>query len=239
MINVKDLSKNYKSLKAADRVCFHVDEGAVYGLVGLNGAGKTTVIKSVTGLIKSFKGDISINGMTRANTDYKKNFAFLPELFTPHHYLTGMEYISFMSSLHGKKIDNSKIEALADRLAFKRELLNKKCRTYSKGTAQKLGLIQIIAAETPVMIFDEPMSGLDPLARSQFKEVLLEVHKSGRTVFLSTHILHDIDVMCTHVGLIHEGRMLFSDVPEVLKKKHGVASLEEAFLIEIRQEETV
>ncbi|MDR2401454.1 MAG: ABC transporter ATP-binding protein [Deferribacteraceae bacterium] len=233
MIKVENLSKAYKKNLAVKDVSFEVPVGSVYGLIGLNGAGKTTIIKTVTGLIKKFSGNITVCGIEWGRKDYRRNFVFLPELFTPHHFLTGWEYISFMNSLHDAGIDRDKTLALAEKLAFEPALLNKKCRTYSKGTAQKLGLIQVLSTPAKLLIFDEPMSGLDPLARAQFKSALIEAHEQGHTVFLSTHILHDIDTMCTHLGVINKGELLFSGTPSGFKEKNEVADLEKAFLKEI------
>jgi ABC-2 type transport system ATP-binding protein len=233
MIKVEKLTKAYKKNLAVKDVTFEVSGGAVYGLIGLNGAGKTTIIKTVTGLIKKFYGEISVCGIEWGKKDYRNNFAFLPELFTPHHFLTGWEYIAFMNSLHGEGVDRNKILALAEKLAFDPALFDKKCRTYSKGTAQKLGLMQVLGTPAKLFIFDEPMSGLDPLARSQFKAALAEAHTEGHTIFLSTHILHDIDTMCTHLGVINKGEMLFSGAPAEFKAKHGASDLEMAFLKEI------
>jgi ABC-2 type transport system ATP-binding protein len=138
-----------------------------------------------------------------------------------------------MNSLHNSGINKDAILKLAEKLAFDHTLFNKKCRTYSKGTAQKLGLIQVLSTNAKLLIFDEPMSGLDPLARAQFKQSLAEAHAQGRTIFLSTHILHDIDTMCTHLGVINRGELLFNGTPNGFKEKHGVSDLEKAFLKEI------
>jgi ABC-2 type transport system ATP-binding protein len=233
MIKVEKLTKSYKKNLAVKDATFTVAEGSVYGLIGLNGAGKTTIIKTITGLIKKFQGNISIYGIEWGKSGYRNNFVFLPELFTPHHFLTGWEYISFMNSLQSGNVDKDKILALAEKLAFDPALFDKKCRTYSKGTAQKLGLIQVLCTSAKLLIFDEPMSGLDPLARAQFKSALAEAHEQGHTVFLSTHILHDIDTMCTHLGVINKGEMLFSGTPAEFKAKHSASDLEKAFLKEI------
>jgi ABC-2 type transport system ATP-binding protein len=233
MIKVERLTKAYKKNLAVNDISLTVEEGAVYGLIGLNGAGKTTVIKTVTGLIKNFAGDISVCGIEWGKKGYKQSFVFLPELFTPHYFLTGWEYIAFMHSLHNKAVDKEEILRLAGKLAFDAALLDKKCRTYSKGTAQKLGLIQVLSTPAKLLIFDEPMSGLDPLARSHFKAALAEAHDRGHTIFLSTHILHDIDTMCTHLGVINKGNMLFSGTPPEFKAKHSASDLDEAFLKEI------
>lgn len=234
MITVKNLSKEYKKTLAVDDLSLDVPDGAVFGLIGLNGAGKTSVIKSISGLLKKFNGTIIMNSHEWGTKEYKASFAFLPELFTPHHYLTGWEYLAFMQELHNKKLDREETLLLCDALGFDRALLNAKTRTYSKGTAQKLGIIQTVSTAAPVMILDEPMSGLDPLARAQFKAVMNGVHDAGHTVFLSTHILHDIDTMCTHLGILHRGRLLFSGTPDELKGENNTESLEEAFLKEIQ-----
>jgi ABC-2 type transport system ATP-binding protein len=233
ILTIKNLRKLYKKNVAVDDVSFDIPEGAVYGLVGLNGAGKTTIIKSVTGLLKKFTGTVEIDGQKWGTTEYRRRFAYLPELFSPHFYLTGWEYINFIQKLHGASVDKDRVLELCDKLNFDRKFLDRKTNTYSKGTAQKLGVMQTICTPTKLMIFDEPMSGLDPLARAQFKSVLLAEHNSGRTILFSTHILHDIDTLCTHVGILNKGKILFSDTPQALKSKNNAADLESAFLKEL------
>ena len=233
ILKIDSLKKLYKKTLAVDKVSFNIPAGAVFGLVGLNGAGKTTIIKSITGLLKKFTGTVEIDGAKWGTTEFRKKFAYLPELFAPHYYLTGWEYLNFIQKLHNANLDRARVLELCRELKFDEKLLDKKTNTYSKGTAQKLGVIQTICTPTKFLIFDEPMSGLDPLARVQFKNVLLKEHEKGRTILFSTHILHDIDTLCTHVGILNKGVLLFCGTPAEIKQKHGVGDLEAAFLKEI------
>ncbi|KAL1110033.1 hypothetical protein AAG570_014173 [Ranatra chinensis] len=233
ILKISGLTKRYKKFTAVQDVTFEVPEGAVYGLVGLNGAGKTTTIKSITGLLKKFDGDISIAGLPWGHKDYNKEFSFLPELFTPPLYLTGMEYVKFILELHKAKVDMDLVNRMCDTLNFDKNLLDKKTKTYSKGTMQKIGLIQAVCTPAKLLILDEPMSGLDPLARARFKNLIADVNQKGTTLFLSTHILHDIDTLCSHIGILNAGRLLFNGTPAELKQKYNVTNLEDAFLKEI------
>ncbi len=233
IISISKLTKNYKTVTAVDDLTLNIPRGAVYGLAGLNGAGKTTLFKVVTGLIKKFEGSVEVAGIKWGGKGYREKFAFLPERFTPHRCLTGWEYLSFMQKLRGARPDREKVLRLCDSFGFDAGLLDKKNALYSKGTAQKLGIIQAACAPADLLVMDEPMSGLDPLARALFRTVITGPDCAGRSVLLSTHILYDIDTLCTHMGILHRGRLLFSGTTAGLKERHNTGDLEKAFLMEI------
>ena len=233
IIRVSNLKKNYKSNIAVNCVTLNVPQGAVYGLIGLNGAGKTTLIKAITGLIKKFEGSVEIAGVKWGRTGYRNNFAFLTEQFSPHRYLTGWEYLAFMWKLRGVPPDKQKAVAVCNEFGFDVALLDKKTGEYSKGTVQMLGIIQAVCSSAQLLIMDEPTAGLDPLARAKFKTGIAGINNAGHSVFLSTHILHDIDTLCTHIGILHRGQLLFNGTPAYLKERHGTENLEAAFLTEI------
>jgi len=138
---------------------------------------------------------------------------------------------------YGQRLDKGRAEAIAAKLDLDPAALGRKVRTYSKGMGQKLGLAGTFLVDVPLMILDEPMSGLDPRARVLLKDLLMEVRNAGRTIFFSSHILSDIEEICDRIGVIHDGRMVFLGTPSGFVAAHGGASLERSFLAALEQTE--
>ena len=204
--------------------------GEFFGLIGLNGAGKTTLIKSVLGLRSQRTGEISIFGRPCTDPQSKRNLAYLPERFDPPWFLTGIEFLRFSLKLYGQKIDDAVFYEYAEKLALDKAALKRRVQTYSKGMRQKLGLLGTVLTNCKLLILDEPMSGLDPRARTLVKDMLMEVKKEGRTIFLSSHILADMDEICDNVAVLHDGHIQFIGKPGALKRQTKCESLERAFL---------
>lgn len=209
---------------------FDVAEGGVFGLIGLNGVGKTTLIKTILGLRRADTGVIRIRGQDNESLESKKLAAYLPERFDPPWFLTGMEFMVFSSSLYGVKHEEEKIYAESEALALDPAVLKRRVQTYSKGMRQKLGILATLLTGAPLLILDEPMSGLDPRARALVKNMLLKLRAEGRTVFFSSHILADMKEICDRVGVMDKGRIVFLGTPEELCRKGGNDNLEQAFL---------
>ncbi len=229
-INVKALDVSYGEVKVLDAVDLSVAEGETFGLIGLNGTGKTTMIKTILGLRSCDGGEITIDGQDRRHFESKKKTAYLPERFNPPWFLSGIEFIKFSLDLYGVPFDRDHVSNMADRLSLDHKVLGNRVQTYSKGMQQKLGLIATILSACPVMILDEPMSGLDPRARTMVKDVLLAARKEGRTIFLSSHILADMDEICDTVAVLSGGKIVFNGTPETLRKTTKQDNLERAFL---------
>ncbi|MGH1399004.1 MAG: ABC transporter ATP-binding protein [Alphaproteobacteria bacterium] len=204
--------------------------GSFYGLIGLNGAGKTTLIKTILGLRQYDEGDISIFKKSNIDKNSKRNIAFLPERFDPPWFLTGLEFLRFSTKIYGVKLSDSTFCEEAEKLALDQAALARKVETYSKGMRQKLGLLATILTGCSLLILDEPMSGLDPRARALVKDMLLQTKEQGRTIFLSSHILADMDEICDVVSVLHDRTILFEGTPAALKKEAGQKNLERAFL---------
>lgn len=204
--------------------------GEFFGLIGLNGAGKTTLIKSILGLRSQREGEISIFGKPCTDSESKQNLAYLPERFDPPWFLTGIEFLRFSLKLYNQKADDALFYEYAEKLALDQKALKRRVQTYSKGMRQKLGLLGTVLTGCKLLILDEPMSGLDPRARTLVKDMLMDLKKEGRTIFLSSHILADMDEICDNVAVLHDGRIQFTGKPADLKKQTKSDNLERAFL---------
>ncbi len=229
-LNIANVGYSYNDHLAIRDVTFDVKTGEVFGLVGLNGAGKTTLMKSILGLLNNYSGQIHIFGADAADHKSRKKLTFLPEKFEPSWFLTGREFIQFSSRFYNRVLDDATIENAAKSLELDVGFLNRKVQSYSKGMRQKLGLISAFLSGCPLIMLDEPMSGLDPKARIFVKNLITDAKKQGRTVFFSSHILSDMDELCDRIGIIHARHLCFLGTPDALKKQTGENNLERAFL---------
>lgn len=232
-VNAVDVA--YGKTRVLHGIDLSIGEGETFGLMGLNGAGKTTMIKSILGLRDIMAGNITVFGADRTSDESRKHYAYLPERFDPPWFLKGMEFVRFSLSLYNAPFDDAAVRAAAQSLALDPAVLDRRVQTYSKGMRQKLGLLGTILTGCGLFILDEPMSGLDPRARAAVKDMLLETKAAGKTIFLSSHILADMDEICDRVAVLHEGRILYTGTPAGLKDQTGTESLERAFLKKIDQ----
>lgn len=229
-LKINNVSVAYNGKPAITDISLEVKSGEIFGLMGLNGAGKTSLIKCILALRNQDNGTISIFGSDREAKESKSKLAYLPEKFEPPWFLSGMEFLKFSLKLYSQKLEKEHIISAAQSLALDTDALKRKVNTYSKGMRQKLGILGTVLTGCPLFILDEPMSGLDPLARSLVKKMLVDAKANGRTIFLSSHILADMDEICDRVALLHKGEIRFVGTPEELKKKTSTANLEQAFL---------
>lgn len=229
-LEVVGISKTYGDKKVLDDVSLGLDSGELFGLIGLNGVGKTTLIKIMLDLASADKGDVFISGESSRSVASRKHLSYLPEKFQPSRYLKGFEYLSLSLSYYGMSLDKSEAEEMALALDLDPKALSMKVGSYSKGMGQKLGLVGAFMIDQPFVILDEPMSGLDPRARIHLKDMMLKMKERGKTLFFSSHILSDIDEICDRIGVIHDTKLFYTGTPEGLRKKHDEASLEKSFL---------
>ncbi len=219
---VDSLSSGYGKSNVVEDVSFSIEGGEVFGLVGLNGVGKTTLIKTILGLRDVRSGHVTHQG--------KEAIAYLPERFDPPWFLSGYDFISFSLSLYKKKISYEDAKIAAQSVSLDSSFLKKRVTTYSKGMRQKLGLLATVLTECPLLILDEPMSGLDPKARQEVKKIILSAKAAGRSVFMSSHILADIGELCDRVAVFHNKSIIFCGTPLALREKGEDKNLEKAFL---------
>lgn len=229
---VRDVSAGYGKRTVISGIDFSLVEGEVFGLIGLNGAGKTTLIKSVLGLGQC-KGHITIFDQPIGPPRSRAKLAYLPEKFQPSNLLRGWEFVELTLAYFGLKLDREAARAMCAGLDLNADVLERSVRTYSKGMGQKLGLVGTLLTGLPLLILDEPMSGLDPKARIMLKDRLLEYRGGGRTIFFSSHILADIEEICERIGVIHDGKLIFLGKPADLVAEYGAPTLERAFLAAI------
>jgi ABC-2 type transport system ATP-binding protein len=231
-ITITNITKKYGNKAVLDDVSLSLKKGEIFGLIGLNGVGKTTLIKILLDLLKADSGTIQIFGESHLDVKSRRNLCYLPEKFMPSPYLKGHEFLSLASAYYRQTYNKEQGEEKAVALDLKPEALAQKVSRYSKGMGQKLGLISTLLSETPLLILDEPMSGLDPKARIYLKRALQAYRDKGHTVFFSSHILADMEQICDRIAVLHEGKILFNGTPAAFKKTYHAKgrTLEETFL---------
>jgi len=229
-LNLDSVSVSYGMKSVVDKVNLSVKSGEVFGLMGLNGAGKTTIIKSILGLRDQNEGTVEIYGQPKLSKASKACISYLPEKFEPPHFLTGMEFLAFSLRLYNQPFDKSEMIMAAESLALNPTDLDRRVNLYSKGMRQKLGLMGTLLTGASLFILDEPMSGLDPRARANVKKTIDDMRHKERTIFLSSHVLADMDEICDRVALLHNGVVSYVGTPNDLKISTRADNLEQAFL---------
>jgi ABC-2 type transport system ATP-binding protein len=226
MIKVSKLSKFYGKTKIVNELNLEVKKGAMFGFLGPNGAGKTTTIKILVGLNKPTGGEIEIGG-ENINEISKKNIGFMPEDPYFYDHLTALEFLKFMKNLFPQEGKDPKI--ILEMVGLKKAI-NVKIDHFSKGMKQRLGLAQAIINDPDYLFLDEPLDGLDPIGRREFKQILLNLKKQGKTIFFNSHILSDVEEICDEIGIINKGKLIYSGP---VKKFAGTKTLEDAFVEKI------
>jgi ABC-2 type transport system ATP-binding protein len=222
IIQTNQLSKSYGRSRGIIDVTFDIQEGEVFGFLGPNGAGKTTTMRTLMGLLHANSGNAKIGGLDcwTQSTEVKKLVGYLPGEFAFDPGLRGAQIIEYLGHLRGG-VDQAYLRSLVERLGFDP---SKRFREYSHGNKQKLGLVQAFMHKPRLLILDEPTSGLDPLNQQEFYTMVAEVRAGGRTVFLSSHILPEVEHTCDRVAIIREGRLVRIDHVSSLKdiRQHDV-----------------
>lgn len=233
MIEIKNLSKTYNEQPAVDNLSLIVPRGSIFGFLGPNGAGKTTTIKMLVGINRPDSGSILINKGSPIDPRVRQKIGFTPE--EPHFYdqLTGLEFLKFTNNLFQSKLQSiSELEIILKKTGIY-EARNKKIREYSKGMKQRLGFGQALVNNPEYIFLDEPLEGLDPIGRMEIKAILKELKMEGRTIFFNSHILSDVENICDQIGIIHNGRLIYSGSINEFKKN---LPLEEQFVKTIKRQ---
>ena len=225
-IKTEALSKTYlkglrqRKVLALNNLSLTVDDGEIFGFLGPNGAGKSTTIKLLCDLIRPTSGRAAILGLDVRRPEARRQMGYLPENPNFYAFLTGWELLEFHGTLHGmvqpliQEYGKRLLEMLELSDAAKRPL-----RTYSKGMVQRLGIAAALIHDPQVLIFDEPMSGLDPVGRRLVADLMLDMRDRGKVVFFSTHILHDVEVICDRIGIITNGESRFTGtLPDMISE---------------------
>ena len=214
MIEVQGLTKNYGSKRGISDVSFQVEEGHVFGFLGPNGAGKTTTIRLLMALLKADAGSARIAGLDswEKSVEIKRLIGYVPGEPALDPNLTGGQILEYFAHLRGG-VDHAYLKQLVERFELD---TSRKFRQYSTGNKRKVVLIQAFMHRPRLLILDEPTSGLDPLNQKEFDRMVFEARNEGRTVFLSSHVLSEVEKTCATVGIIRDGSLVrIGDVAEV------------------------
>jgi ABC-2 type transport system ATP-binding protein len=215
VLKVEDLHKSFKLgfipkiKKILKGISLSVEEGEIFGYLGPNGAGKTTTIKCILGLVRPEKGNIEIFGLHPFSLQAKEKIGYLPENPYFYDYLTASEFLDFCSQLFlmGKKEREERVKELLQLVGLEKAL-DLQLRKFSRGMLQRVGLAQALLNSPSLVILDEPLGGLDPLGRKEVRDIIVRLKEEGKTVFLSSHILQDIEMVCDRVAIIVSGEIV-------------------------------
>lgn len=234
MIEARSLTMIYgNGKKATDDISFNIKAGEIVGFAGPNGAGKTTVIKMLAGILKPTSGTAVINGfdINKDPVKAKMSFAYIADNPDILIQLTGLEYLNFIADMYEVKeeVRKEKIKTLSERFGMS-DVLNTQMREYSHGMRQKLMVISALIHDPPAWILDEPMTGLDPSAAFELKQMMREHAKEGNAVLFSTHVLEVAEQLCDRIIIINNGKVVSEGTLEYLKLTNPRMTLEEIFV---------
>jgi ABC-2 type transport system ATP-binding protein len=209
-ISIRGLSKRYGLLTALKDLNLDVARGEIFGFLGLNGAGKTTTIRLLLDLLRPTSGNAFIFGYNcwKQSLETRARIGYLPGELGLYLDLTGLETLDFLAGLNRRRVDKQHRQALCDRLELARSDLRRRLREYSTGMKRKLGIIQAFQAKPPLVILDEPTEGLDPLMQESFYGLLADIKREGGTVFMSSHVLSEVERVCDRIALLRKGEMV-------------------------------
>lgn len=220
-VSTSGAGKDYGSRTVLHDVSFAVPEGTCVALIGHNGAGKTTLMKLMLGLIRPTRGRVEVLGQdpAAANSDFRAALGFLPENVAFHDQMTGLDTLRFFAGL--KNANPGEIHGLLTRVGLTRAA-DQKVKTYSKGMRQRLGLAQALLGRPKLLLLDEPTTGLDPVLRTEFFEIIRNLTASGTTVVLSSHILTELEARTDLAAIMREGRLVAYGDLESLRREAGL-----------------
>ena len=230
------LVKRFGARRALDGASMEVAPGAAMGLAGANGAGKTTFIKCALDLCAADAGSVEIFGTDSRQAAARARLAYVPERFVPPYYLLGREFLAMTLELGGARFVHARAAALAAELDLDPQALERPVRQLSKGMTQKLGLAACFLLERDLYVLDEPMSGLDPAGRVAVKSVMARLNRRGSALIFTTHVLADVEELCTSLTVLERGTVRFCGAPGALCQRYGEENLERAFLRCIRSD---
>lgn len=229
MLEIKGLVKKFGKFTAVDGLDMTVERGSIFGFVGPNGAGKTTTMKIMCGLLKADEGSIFVDksDILKKSDDIRERIGYMPDFFGVYNDLKVKEYMDFYEVAYYIPYKDRK--AITDRLLDMVNLADKK-ETYvdslSRGMKQRLCLARSLVHNPEILVLDEPASGLDPRARMEMKNILKALSDEGKTIIISSHILPELDQMCSHIGIMEKGRMIVNgtveEIADMLSSKRMV-----------------
>ncbi len=238
MIQIKNITKSFqanfweKKFIALDDVSFSIHSGKMTGFLGANGAGKTTMMKVIMSFISPDSGEVIFSKeLGNDNNKIFSKIAYLPERPYFYPYLTGREFLEFMGKLNDVSHERLEKEILywSERLKID-FALSRKVRDYSKGMLQRLGLASVLLHDPLFILLDEPLSGLDPVGRKEFKDIFLELHQKSKALFFSSHIVPDIEEICDELIVLDKGKLFYQGRMDEILKSNSESHLELLYL---------
>jgi len=225
MIQTKGLTKYYGTLGALVDLDLNIEAGEIFGYIGPNGAGKTTTMRILATLLEPTSGTATIDGklVTREGKRVRKVVGYMPDFMGVYDDLKVFEYLEFFAAAFG--VHRSKRRGVVEGVLELTDLQSKaafRVDSLSRGMQQRLGLARVLIHDPKVLILDEPASGLDPRARIEIRELLRELKRMGKTIMISSHILSELEEMCDRVGIIEQGKMVFSGTLDDVRERMGV-----------------
>jgi len=218
IIEIQNLTKDYelgflrkRKVRALDGLTLTVEQGQIFGFLGANGAGKTTTLKLLMRLIFPTAGSARILGRDIGDVSMHARIGYLPENPYFYDYLTAREFLNYCAQLFGRGSNNRElVDSLLTRVNLEPKSWDRQLRKFSKGMLQRVGLAQALVNDPEIVFLDEPMSGLDPVGRREVRDLIATLRTEGRTVFMCSHILSDIEVLCDNVAILKGGRLAHS-----------------------------
>ena len=230
VFELSNVSRSFAAAKAVEDLTLSLGKGEVMGFLGTNGAGKTTTIKMLIGLIRPTSGEVRIFGGDPFDPRMRSRIGYMPEIAYYYPYLNVRELLSFYGGVCGmdRKTIRSRTEELLEAVELS-DAAKRPLKTYSKGMLQRAGIAQALLNDPDFLVLDEPFTGLDPLARIHFRELLLGLKKRGKTVFFSSHELGETELICDHVAIMKKGHCVYHGPVKDIAGD-GATNLERLFL---------
>jgi ABC-2 type transport system ATP-binding protein len=233
-IEIDRVSMRCGSAVALEDITLTVRRQEIFGLLGPSGAGKTSLLRAIALPESAHAGSIRLFGQPHRTSGAGSRLAYLPQNFHPPGDLTGRDFVRLTLAVHGCRAKRAQIAAQAEQLELDPSVLRRPVKDYAKGMMQKLGLLALFLADRPLLLLDEPMSGLDPATRVLFKQELAADRARGRTILLSAQIPADHDQLCDRIAILHRGRLGYAGTPAELRARTGTPTLASACLAVIR-----
>lgn len=223
VIETIDLRKKYRQVEALKGVSLKVEKGQIYGLLGQNGAGKSTMVKILLGIVNKTGGDAMLFGMQAGDTATRRRVGYLPEDHRFPEYHTAYSLLDFYGMLYGMSRSDrvKRIPEMLDMVGIKGRMKDK-IRTYSKGMKQRVGIAQAMFHDPDVIIMDEPTDGVDPIGRREIRVIMQRLKEEGKTIFLNSHLLGEVELICDHVAILQRGEVIREGSIATLTEQKGL-----------------
>jgi ABC-2 type transport system ATP-binding protein len=234
-VEIEGLRLSCAAGAALGDITFTVRPGEIFGVLGTQGAGKSSLLKAVLMLVEPAAGTIRLFGEGHDRASARSRLAYLPERFQPPSHLSGYDFIRLTLAFHGRPMRRARIAAMAEELELDPSALARPIRSYAKGMAQKLGLLAMLATDLPLLVLDEPMSGLDPRARILVKRHLAAYRGRGGAILLASSMPADHERLCDRIVILHRRRLVDAGAPEELQARYAAPTLGSALVAAVEQ----